>query len=91
MRCSVKKIWISILLAALLAGLSACGSKPEESAGDSAQTESEDMEGDTMKITAGTHTFTAALADNSSAKALKELLAKEPLTIKMSDYACDLL
>lgn len=41
----------------------------------------------TMKITAGDTTFTAAFADNSSAEALKELLAEGPLTINMSDYA----
>lgn len=46
-----------------------------------------DTEGDMMKITAGDHTFTAVLADNSSAEALKELLAEESLTIEMSDYA----
>lgn len=46
-----------------------------------------DTEGDTMKITAGNHIFTAVLADNSSAEALKELLAEESLTIEMSDYA----
>ena len=40
-----------------------------------------------MKITAGDHTFTAVLADNSSAEALKELLAEVPLTIDMRDYA----
>lgn len=40
-----------------------------------------------MKITAGDHTFTAVLADNSSAEALKELLAEGPLTIDMRDYA----
>lgn len=40
-----------------------------------------------MKITAGDTAFTAALADNSSAEALKELLARGPLTIDMSDYA----
>ena len=39
-----------------------------------------------MKITVGDTTFTAALADNSSAEALKELLAEGPLTIDMSDY-----
>ena len=41
----------------------------------------------TMKITAGDTTFTATFADNSSAEALKELLAEGPLTINMSDYA----
>lgn len=40
-----------------------------------------------MKITAGDTSFTATLADNSSVEALKELLAEEPLTIHMSDYA----
>ena len=40
-----------------------------------------------MKITAGDHTFTAVLADNSSVSALKEMLAEQPLTIDMSDYA----
>lgn len=40
-----------------------------------------------MKITAGDTTFMATLADNASVEALKELLAKGPLTINMSDYA----
>ena len=106
-----------------LAGLSACGSRPEESTGESSQTESGvssgsadeeaqgqdsgtdagtgngieskdaretktvDSEDDMMKITAGDHTFTAVLADNSSVSALKEMLAEQPLTIDMSDYA----
>lgn len=50
------------------------------------ENETDKNEGDTMKITVGDTTFTAALADNSSAEALKELLAEEPLTIDMSDY-----
>lgn len=115
----MKKIWVGILLIVVLAGTSACGKKPEESTGESAQTESTassgnidgkaqdsetnestktgnqdsdgmkntDTEGDTMKITAGDYTFTAVLADNSSAEALKELLAEGSLTIDMSDYA----
>lgn len=44
------------------------------------------VEGDAMKITVGNTTFTATLADNSSAAALKELLMESPLTINMSDY-----
>lgn len=44
------------------------------------------MESGTMKITIGNTVFTASLADNSSAQALKELLANGPLTIDMSDY-----
>ena len=49
--------------------------------------EEEDYMDNTMKITAGENTFTATFADNSSAEALKELLAEGPLTINMSDYA----
>ncbi len=49
-----------------------------------AEADTEDM---IMKITAGETTFTATLAENSSAEALKELLAEGPLTINMSDYA----
>lgn len=45
------------------------------------------QEENSMKITAGDMTFTAALTDNSSAEALKELLVEGPLTINMSDYA----
>lgn len=61
-----------------------------DTASDSGETdtdyETDQMEGNTMKITVGDTTFTAALADNSSAEALKELLAEGPLTIDMSDY-----
>lgn len=38
-------------------------------------------------ITAGDTVFTAALANNSSAEAFRELLLQGPLTIHMSDYA----
>ncbi len=55
---------------------------PEETVGST-----EHMEDSTMKITAGDTTFMATLADNSSAEALKELLAEGSLTINMSDYA----
>lgn len=44
------------------------------------------VEGDVMKITVGNTTFTATLADNSFAAALKELIMEGPLTINMSDY-----
>jgi len=49
-------------------------------------TETGDVEGNIMKITAGDTVFTATLADNSSAEALKELLSEGSLTINMSDY-----
>ena len=42
---------------------------------------------DTMKLQIGKNTFTAELAQNSSAEALKELLEKGPVTIEMRDYA----
>lgn len=58
-----------------------------ESAPEATDNGTEHMEDNTMKITAGDTTFTAALADNSSVAALKELLAEGPLTINMSDYA----
>lgn len=65
------------------------GGTSEETGSVNTETESsiDDREGHTMKITAGDTAFTAALADNSSAEALKELLARGPLTIDMSDYA----
>lgn len=40
-----------------------------------------------MKIQVGDTTFTVTLAENSSVDALKELMAKGPLTLNMSDYA----
>ena len=40
-----------------------------------------------MNIQIGETIFTATLADNSSVDALKELMADEPLTLNMSDYA----
>lgn len=40
-----------------------------------------------MKITIGDTVLMASLADNSSVTALKDLLAKGPLTIRMHDYA----
>ncbi len=39
-----------------------------------------------LSITANGHTLTATLVDNSSTRALKELLASGPVTIHMSDY-----
>ncbi len=39
-----------------------------------------------LSISANGHTLTATLVDNSSTKALKELLAAGPVTIHMSDY-----
>lgn len=46
----------------------------------------ESTEDNTMNVIVGDTTFTATLADNSSAQALVELLQEGPLTIEMSDY-----
>ena len=40
-----------------------------------------------ITLTVNGSTLTATLADNSSAEALRELLADGPLTVQMSDYA----
>lgn len=46
------------------------------------------MEGDAaLHITINDTTLTASLEDNSSAAALRELLAEGPVTIDMQDYA----
>lgn len=50
------------------------------------QKSEEETMADKIHITAGGTTFTAVLAENSSAEALKELLSGGPLTIHMSDY-----
>lgn len=47
----------------------------------------EEDETNTMNVKIGENTYTATLADNSSAKALKEILSKGSLTINMKDYA----
>lgn len=46
----------------------------------------EPAEGNTLYIQVGDTTLTAALVENSSTAALKDLLAEGPLTVKMSDY-----
>ena len=58
-------------------------SEPEEDDLENA----EETEVDSMWVTNGSTTFTATLADNSSAQALVELLQNGPLTIDMHDYA----
>ncbi len=57
---------------------------PVESAGADAEQEETEMH---MNIQIGEAVFTAALAENSSVDALKELMADGPLTLHMSDYA----
>lgn len=48
---------------------------------------SKTMERDAIKLHIGSKVFVAVLEDNSSAMALKELLAKCNVTVEMSDYA----
>ncbi len=45
-----------------------------------------DMDKNTIKLTAGSKVFTATLVDNSSTRALKELLAQGDISINMRDY-----
>ena len=45
------------------------------------------METRTIRLKISGKTFTATLVDNSSTQALKALLAKSDLTIRMEDYA----
>lgn len=59
--------------------------QPEE--GESENENQENMETSTIKLKVGGKTFTATLVDNSSTRALKELLAEGDLTIEMEDYA----
>lgn len=79
-------LWVFLPLFAV----TACGSdSPEPERPDKEQNENQgnNMESDKIKLTAGNKTFTATLADNSSGKALKELLAEGDITIDMRDYA----
>ena len=50
------------------------------------QENSNNLESNIMIIKIGDKTLTATLADNSSANALKEALAKGPITVNMQDY-----
>jgi hypothetical protein len=46
----------------------------------------EEADGQKLMIAVGDTKFTATMADNSSTKALMELLSEKPLTIEMRDY-----
>ncbi|MBB5182645.1 cyclophilin-like fold protein [Catenisphaera adipataccumulans] len=93
------KKWLILLIAMIVSfSLSACSGQNGTSSADqqkqkeNTQTETNtntSQEGDETMITLTINntTLTAELADNSSAEALKNLLAEGPLTINMSDYA----
>lgn len=79
-------VWVFLPLFAV----TACGNdSPEPENTDTEQNENQgnNMGSDKIKLTAGNTTFTATLVDNSSTKALKELLAKGDISINMRDYA----
>lgn len=95
----MKKILSAITAITLMLSLAACSAQslesgiisvddPRSSLSESnSEVESADQKEDNkMNITVGDKIFTATLADNSSAEALKELLSNSPLTIDMHDY-----
>ena len=88
----IKNTLISLLpVLSLFTGLTACSSQnptdqqPPEVI-ESKEAEEEKMEQNQFYITVGETVFTAVFSDNSSAEALKELLAEEPLALDMHDY-----
>lgn len=85
--------WVFIILGSMVGCGNQQGGEParedtgagaDESVPEDTEAEAEDMK---MKIQVGDTEFTAALAENSSVDALKELMADGPLTLDMSDYA----
>ena len=58
--------------------------QPTEASRENMQQEETEMK---MKVQVGDTVFTATLAENSSVEALKKLMADNPLTLNMSDYA----
>ena len=72
---------LSYLLAAfMLFLLTSCGGNTQPAAGETKNSETK------LKITIGDIVLNATMENNSSAKALLELLADKPLTINMRDY-----
>lgn len=92
MRILMRKCLLFVLAACIIFSMSGCGSTETERQSDSQGTEdpgyTDGNEGEnTMKIQVGDTTLTAIMEDNSSVRALYELLAEGPLTIEMEDYA----
>ena len=72
---------VALMFAFMAMAMSACG----QSDGTN---DKKEMENSMIRLSIeGGRSFTATLADNSSARALKELLAKGDITIHMEDYA----
>ncbi len=96
----MKKI-ICMTLLVVLFTMTACGNSGEEETSQNSEVQTEIQSTESvqentkqqevtemkMKIQVGDTTFTATLAENSSVDALKELMADDPLTLNMSDYA----
>lgn len=53
---------------------------------DDNQDNIQEVQNNIMNLEIGKYSFTATLVDNSTTKALKEMLAKGPITIDMRDY-----
>lgn len=102
-KSSIVRLLVFLSLILLFGVMTACGGQetPESTRESAPQEESRGMSGsilvemeqeeiqeeNIMKVTIGSIEFTATLADNSSARALVELLQEGPLTIDMHDYA----
>ena len=72
-----------LALASIAASLCAFGQSKTTDGGKGSQ-----MKNNTIKLAIkGGRTFTATLADNSSARALAELLARGDVSVEMKDYA----
>ncbi|AET68140.1 hypothetical protein Desor_2590 [Desulfosporosinus orientis DSM 765] len=82
----------------LVLSLTACGvrtesiqstdeKKTDKLAGEESDTVREEADNKHMKLQMGEYVFTATLASNSSAEALKEMLEEGPIIIAMRDYA----
>lgn len=102
-RSGLKKFICGLLLCAMLLLTAACASAPREIPlqertppqtstvpGSDAPKEGQEMteqEEMRIRIAVGGSSFTAVLEENEAAKALLELLEKEPVVLEMRDYA----
>ncbi len=79
----MKKVIATLLLFTLIFGVSSCGTANDDTL--CADVTVDTLE-ETMKVIIGDTTLEATLVDNSSSKALVELLNDGPITIDMMDY-----
>ncbi|MBW8523508.1 hypothetical protein K0U91_12075 [Chryseobacterium chendengshani] len=79
----MKNLFIMIFLAVSFSGcLASCGKDDDDINNANPTENTSTMENGKIKIKIGSHTFTATLSDNASAKAFKAML---PLTINMTE------